>query len=486
MGMIGDLLYPNNASEARKLNEEQQQLQQINALHNALVTSYREMADQIREFDSYLMAILVMQYHMVYAKEDLANLPATSMPQLTQSIADKIEQVALEGVSIKMGINGIKAIGRRVANLLQEGGSFKASTQEADVGKAFEEDIAPELDSTSMQADLVRSGNVEVLTQTEVDASEMQGIADELTSATRDLGEASEADELDAKLTETLDTAEAGSEAATEASEAASEASEAAAEASAELGVEAGAEAAAEGGASILGPAVVIIIVVTEIIGIFQAKATHEKLEKALALMKKLTAASNKSLATTKKAYKSLLKCAQLDIAAYNRLLKRLYQLEGNAIYNTQFNDDAFATFSQAIEGLTYETRQNIAGYQQACLTQLNTAMTQIRQQAEHDSPMTVIISEIKTHLRAKQATTADATFLKDVAAVNGVSLEEVKTFDHFRQIAQEIASTLAPFHRQIQQGTASGKKTPTLPSSPQFGQPDPNYQPNPNHFTVP
>lgn len=55
------------------------------------------------------MSILVMQDYLVYTAEDLENIPQTDLPQLTESLADKIESAALDAVTVKMAYGGIQA-----------------------------------------------------------------------------------------------------------------------------------------------------------------------------------------------------------------------------------------------------------------------------------------------------------------------------------------------------------------------------------------
>jgi hypothetical protein len=470
---------------ARQLNEEQQMFEKTNALHNDMVNTYRTLADQIRTFDGYLMAILVMQYHLAYAREALEDLPETDMPKLTKSIADKIEDVALDAVGVKMAYNGLKAIGRRIANIVQESGIYK-KWRSGESDEPMEAEMEPELDSISTQSSLLRSGNVELLTGTDMDAKELGDMADELKESTEDLTEVSEVqeegEEGGEELSEMADSVTGGTEAAAEASEAAAEAGEAAAEA----GVEVGAEAGAVGAASILGPAAVILIVAMEIISTIEASETHKKLKKAEAQMKKLQQQSDKSLATLRKAFKSLLTSAKLDIVTYNKVLTRLYQLEKNETYKTSFTTTALETFINGLDQITIDQSGGLPGYQAACSTELQKATDYIRTHAQHDAVMTEVVSKIKTHLRQTGQTTVDDKFLADMADVEDIDVERIKTYNVFRQYIAEFAAVLRPYHEQIRQSTPPDAKTPVLPQNPNFGKPDPSFEPNPNDFTVP
>jgi hypothetical protein len=481
MGLIGDLLYPDNEDMARRLNKEQQTLVDTNALHNDLVNAYRALAEDIGKFDAYLMALLVMQYHLAYTQEDLQNLPATSMPKLTESLADKIEQVALDALSIKMGLSGLKAIGQRIANVVREGGSYSGSIARG--GEAVAEDLQPELDIVSTQADLLRSGNIDLLTETDVTAPELGDLAGELQAAAEDLGEVMESGEIVGEgggLAETADSVAAGVEAAAEISEAAAEAAAAAAEA----GAEAAAAGAGAGAASILGPAAVIIIVVTEIIAAIDAAETHEKLEKALDQMRTLQTQSDKSLKSLRKAFKSLLTSAKVDIQTYNGILKRLFQLEKNPFYDKAFDVAGLESFIQGVDALTVETSSSLSGYLAAATDELGPAIDFIRDQARHDASMTEVISTMKTHLRAGNI--IDDDYLRKVAEVESVDLDRVRKFNTFRRYIAEFASVLKPFHEQVRRETPPNAKGPASPRDPDFGKPDPDFDPHPDDFTIP
>ncbi|HEX5734540.1 MAG TPA: hypothetical protein VF131_17025 [Blastocatellia bacterium] len=474
MALIGDLLYPDNADMARELNKEQLTLEKTNALHNDMVDTYRSLAEEIGTFDSYLMAVMVMQYHLAYAKEDLENLPDTNMPRLTESIAEKIESLALDAVSVKMAYNGLKALGNRIGNIVQESGSYKSSFSNG--GKAFEAEIQPELDSIRFRSGLLRSGNIDLLTRGDTDAADLGDMAKELEVNAGDLNEGDGGES--GEMAETSESVTSGAEAATEASQAAVGAGEAAAEVSV--------EAATEAGASVLGPAAIILIVVTEIIGAIDAAETHDKLEKALKDMRNIQKLSDKSLATLRKAFKSLLKSAKLDIITYNRLLLKLYQLESNSYYQRSFGTSGLESLINGFDLITIDNTGGLPGYKTVCSADLNAATDFIRGQAEHDSEMTDVISKIKTHIKAEGLTDVDDAFLQSLAEVENIEVNLVNKYNKFRKFIAEFASTLKPFHDQIRQETLPDSKEPVVPKNPNFGEPDPNFDPNPNDFTVP
>jgi hypothetical protein len=480
MGLIGDLIYPNNASDARKLNREQVTLQKTNELHNDLVNAYASLAEEIRTFDTYLMAILVLQYHMTYTKEDLDDLPDAKSPKITQSLASKIETLALDALSIKMGYSGIKAIGRKIANVVKESGSYKESISEGQ--DAVAENLQPELENVASQSDIARSGNVDILTDTDASVEELGDMAEELQGMAEDLGEFSEIGEEGADLTETFDAAFDGASAALEAGEAAAEAGEAAAEA----GVEATAAGAGAGMAAFLGPAAVILIVVTEIFEIINAAETHEKLEKALDQMRKMQTQSDKSLARIKKAFKSLLTCAKLDLKTYNKVLKKLYQLEGNKVYDISFKTKGIEAFLNGMATLSIHDNSGINAYKSGVMNDLAPAKAAIRKQAQHDAGMTDVIMKIKTHIRHTGNMAFGEDYLESLSDVTGIDLSRVKTYNTFRQYIAEFAAVLKPYHKQVQEQTPAGAKLPVKPDHPDFGKPDPNFDPKPSDFEIP
>lgn len=478
MGMIGDLLYPDNADMAAELNRDQDTLQRTNALHNDLVNAYRALADEIRTFDAYLMALLVMQYHLVYAREDLENLPDTRMPTITSSIADTIESLALDAVTVKMAYGGLKAIGSRIANVVQEGGSYRAAAGQNPA--ALEGEMQSQLDVVSTQSNLVRAGNVDMLTQTGTDAADLQKIAGELGEGAGDLGEVAESGELaeGGELAETVESVATGTEAAAEAGEAAIEAGEAAAEV--------GADAAAVGGAAILGPAVIIVVVVTEIIATINAAETHAKLKKALADMHDMQKQSDKSMATLRKALKSLLTSAKVDIGTYNSVLDRLFKLEGNSYYKVSFGTTGLESAIAAIDGVTIDRTGALPGLQAACSADVKPATDFIRRHCVHDATMTDVIAQIKTHLRRTGQPDVDDEFLFNLADVENLDPAVVRKYNAFRQAVAELASVLKPYHEQVRQESAARSGRAAAPSSPTFGRPDPRFDPRPEDFAVP
>lgn len=482
MGMIGDLLYPDNPDLAKEANEDQKKLQKTHELHNALVTSYRQVADKTRTFDSYLMSILAMQYYFVYAKEDLEDMPDTDCPTITQSLADKIESVALDALSIKMGYNGIKAIYNRLSNVTREGGTFRENIAEGP--ESVSEELAPEIDSIAAQSEVISSANIDMLTNTSMTGEELSAYATELGEAgesletmvsSGELGEASELPELSDVVT-------AGVDATAEVMEGA----EAAGEAAAEAGVEAAATSACVGAAAVLGPAIIIVIIVTEIFSAIEAAETHEKLEKALTRLRKMQKQADASLVSLKKAYASLLKGGLADIKAYNKVLKKMYQLEKNEAFNRSFSGNGLTSYANALDGITFDTMSSIQPFQKSVDDELSKALDYIRTHAINDSGMTEVITMIRSHIKENGPDSVDDNFLSAIATDLDTDIKRVQSYYKFSRMLNDIGSALLPYHKQIQTQTPKGSKAPARPAHPEFGKYEPSFQPHPDQFTIP
>jgi len=484
MGMIGDLLYPDNPNLAREANADQYKLARLNALHNQLVTIYRELANDIRTFDSDLMSLLVLHYHLVYAEEDLENLPDTRIPQITDSLANKIEEAGFAALSVNLAYNGIKAIYNRIANVLKEGGSYRANIEGGELNEEgvanLSEDLAPEIESVAGQSDLLSSANIDLLTNTELEttqidnyAADLGEIAEDLSTATTEVGEG---------VSEVAEAAEIGTEAAT----ATMEGVEAATEVATALEVAGAASAAASGAAIVLIPAIIIITVVAAIFEAIEAAKTHEKLEETLHHLRKMLDQSERSLNALKKATKSLLQSGRADIKAYNKILYSLYQLEGNQIYNQSFGTDGFDSFSSAIDGITVDNASGLQGYKQAVQSDLTPAKEFIFKHAKNTATMTTAIRMIRSKVRAHGEDSITPNYLKKVADVLALSPKQVTNYNEFRQVLNGIASVLAPYHEQIRQETPPDSTHPVKPTAPKFGKFDPTFRPQPEHFQVP
>lgn len=477
MGMIGDLLYPDNADLARAANAVQERLLQTNALQNDLVNVYRGLAEMIRTFDAYLMAILVMQYQMVYAAEDLENLPDVHLPRLTESLADDLESLALDAVTVNAGLSGLRAIGNRIANIVSESGTYSGSIAEG--SQSVARALGPELESVAARAPMVQSGTVRVLTITDLDATQLAELSNELKPPAAEMDAVGETSEVASQSGELGQIAESASTSAEVVSETV-EVAEAASEAAAEAGVSAGATAAAEGGAAILGPAALVIIVVTEIISAIEAGEQHEKLEQALAKLQTLQKQADTSLATLRKAFKALLQVARVDLQTYNRVLAKLLALEKNDIYNQSFETKGIDAFLAALDGITITNQGGLEGYKNAVSADLLPATNTIRMQAQHDSVMASTIGLMKSHMRANKMTTVDDAYLASIAEVEGIELATVQRYNTFRIYLAQFAAVLKPFHEQL-------RAQPSLSvAAPSFGKPDPSFDPQPLDFALP
>lgn len=475
--MIGDLLYPDDPALAKEANSDLEELQRLNALHNQLVNVYKELAEHIRTFDGFLMSILVLHYHLIYTAEDLNDLPPADRPKIAGATVKLVETAALDALSIKMAASGIKAISSRIANLYQEGGTFRANTSEgsteltADEAESLAEDLAPEIDQIAGQTDLLTSANVDLLTNTELSAEELSSFSTELGEAAQGLGDLAEIGEGSSEvLGEVAEVAQAGADVAAESAAAALDAGAAAGEAG----------AAASGG--ILLPALIIIIVVTEVLSAVDAAKSHAKLESALKHVRNSLKQSRQSIASVKKAITALMNAGIADFAAYNRLLPKIAKLEGNSIYDRRFDPSALQSVIDQLPAISPDTAASLSGLKAAATDELTKAIDFIRDHAVNDSQMTEVVAMIRTRVAAHGADSVDDAFLQNVASVLDTDIARIRRLDRFRKVLNDIAAALAPFHRQINDGTSDPSKS----LKPEFGKMNPEFQPRTGQFKIP
>lgn len=471
MGILGSLLYPDNDELAKELNDKEDKLQKTNALHNDFVNSYRAVGEATKSFDAYLMAIMVMQYHLAYTEEDLQNLPSEQIPQLTQYWADTVETDVLDVLTVKMAVDGFKAITNGVANLFREGGIFRRASPLGDATLAKE--LGSEVQVISARAPVVRTASVELLT-TEQTGAELKVAAEELTTAA---AEVSKAVEAAPKLAET------SSEVTTEVTDMAN---------TGKLAGEAAAEGAslssklASGFMAALGPALLIATVVTEILSAIHAGQEHAQLLDAANRLDDAQKQLDDSLESIKKVYHSLLMAAKTDITAYNKMLPDLYAVEGVASFQRQpFSIAGIDSFISGMDAITID-QGGIPSYQAVTLQNLSDATSFISQQAQHDATMTQVVKQIKTHMRVagiKDLPDNDP-FLQQVASVFSVTVDQAVIYNKFRRTVAQYGSMLLPYHRALSENQGSGIVTP--PSTVPTGEADPNFDPNPSQFTIP
>ncbi|HKK29816.1 MAG TPA: hypothetical protein VKA18_05410 [Alphaproteobacteria bacterium] len=472
MGLIGSMLYPDNPKLAQELNDKEDKLRKQNNLHNDLVNSYRTIGEVTKTFDAYLMSLLAMQYHMAYAEQDLSDLPDTNLPQITQSAADKVESLALDVLTVKMAIDGFKAMKSGVANLTREGGIFNRTAPQGQ--DALSEGLGGEVESVSMETSVVRSGSVDLLTtESSETASSLSGELGEVASS---LGEA----------TSTLEeTGEASSEVseASELSEVASGTAEAG-----EAAAEAGAGTASAGFSAVLGPALLVVVAVTEVISAIHDGQTHAKLKEAEGKLDDLLSKSDDSLKSIKKVFRHLLKLAKTDINAYNKMLPDLYAAtKEEALNRAPFSTGGIDAFLNGLDGITID-KNGTEGYQAAALANLEDSKQFISQHAQSSSQLTEIVKQIKTHMAKNNLKDVpdDSDYLKAVAEANSLSLEIVQTYNKFRRDVAELASVLKPYHEEVKAKTSSSDPIAKPPKKVTPGKADPSFTPKPGDFTIP
>lgn len=275
MGLLGDILYPNNKEMATDLNKKYQQLLDNNTLQNNFVNSYHDLASSIKTFDGYLMALICMQYQIAYDEEKLADLPATDIPKLSQSIADRIEAYTFTVVGVAQGLQGLNAMRKGVVNLYRNAGTYRQTLSEG--FDSFKSSMQNGLDRVRFKINSMRSGNVSSLTEEnvakwnelnpELTAEGKIGLLENEDVKNLNEEEGENWEVVDEEVMEEADVVSTGAEIGEEAAEGA--------------GVAEGAAGLGEVFSAILGPAMVIVIVVTEIISAVEAGEMNEKLKKA-------------------------------------------------------------------------------------------------------------------------------------------------------------------------------------------------------------
>jgi len=471
MGILGSLLYPDNAKMAKELNDKEEQLRELNNLHNDLVNSYHAVGQQVKTFDAYLMSLMAMHYHLAYSEQDLSDLPKSDIPALSQSWADNIETGAMDILTVKMAVDGFKAIRTGVSNLCREGGIFSRT---APVGEdALAEGMGGEIEMVSLQTPLIRSSSVDMLTTEETSnlsemSSELSSLAGDVSEVAESAGESGEASEAVSEASETAETATGAAEAGTEAAEAG--------------------EAGAAGFSAVLGPALLVVVAVTEVISAIHAGQTHDKLKEAEKKMDGLITKSQDGVTSIKKVYTHLLKAAKADIAAYNKLLPDLYAITHEAaLKRLPFSVGGITTFITEMDNITAQNN-GAQGYQAGASENLNEALIFIRNHATGDAQMTEVIKQIKTHMQKENLTdVADSDpYLNAVAVANSIALATVVAYNQFRRDIAEYGSVLLPYHEKIQQDGKSASGVVTPPKTVTPGKANPGFVPKPHQFVIP
>ncbi|HEX5734542.1 MAG TPA: hypothetical protein VF131_17035 [Blastocatellia bacterium] len=473
MGILGDLIYPGNEKRAAELNEKEDNLRKTYALQNDLVNSYRHLGESIKTFDAYLMAIMVMQYHIAYTEEDLENLPDLDLPKLSSSTADTLEELALELLSIKMAIDGIKAIKNKVSNPVKESGIVKKTGPQGE--EALSKELGGEVETLSMRTSILKSGNVDLLTTTK-NGTELKELSSELDGEATSVSQAiarssSEGAEMSEEMVETSQVAEQVSAVAKTTTEVAEGAS----------------------GASIawaaLGPVLLAVSVVMEILSTIQRGQDRDKLIKAEKDMDGIQKQADESIKDLKSVFTNLLNAGETDIDAYNKLLPQLAALEHSPMFDRgPFSTTGIDAYIKGMDQITADSPGGVEGYEVAAEQNIDDATNFIREHAIHDSAMTDVIKQIKTHMRKNGLTTLadDDPFLSLLADADSIDLAQVILYNQFRVLIATTFSTLLPYHEQINQETTVNAPIAVAPKTVPTATPDPSFDPKPADFTVP
>lgn len=473
MGILGDLLYPHNTEMAQELNSKEDKLRKENNLHNNLVNSYRLIGEKTKTFDGYLMGLTALQYHLAYTEEDLSNLPDTDLPKISQSIIDSIESGALDILTAKMATDGIKALKNGISNLVRQSGIFSRTAPEGEA--AVSEGLGANIEAVSLETPLLSSGTVEALTTESTEAAgELSGELGELSGSVTEAVDSisAEGEEISAEAEEAAETAETAASAA-EAGEAAE---------TAEAG-EAGA-----GFSAVLGPILMVVIVVTEILSAIKAGQTETKLKEAETKMDDLLSKSEKSLKDLKQVFTHLLNAAKTDIQAYNKMLPDLYAIsQEESLNRSAFSTAGIDAFIKGMDLISID-QDGTAGYQSVAVVNLDDAQQFLSLHASSTSQAAEIVKQIKTHMAKKGLTDVpdNDPFLQSIADANSIELAVVQGYNSYRRDIAEVAAMLKPYHEQVVANTPPNAKLAKPPQTAKTGTADPNFVPKPNQFKIP
>jgi len=480
MGLLGNILYPSNKTMAEDLNKKYQKLVDNNNLHNNLTNSYHALADPINTFDSYLMALLCMQYAIVYDEEKLADLPKTDIPKISESIGDRIESGVGLGISVVITGKSLYAMSKGVVNLYRNAGIYKAEIRTG--FSSFKAVMQNGLDSVRLRLSPMRSGRVSVLVEN--NSVEMANMAEELNQQVENAavegalaeGEAA----IDGEVAEGVaNAAEAG-----ELGEAAAAAAEGATTLTGAL-------------SAILAPAALVLIAVTEIISAVEAGELNEKLKKAEENIDSILTQQDTSIKGLKNAFSNLLKCAIEDIEEYNKLIKHELSLSpSKRAFFTAFEG------YRANGGFSY---RNLESYERNLLnikdlltinlleknadSDLDNVLACIRAQAVQDDQDTRIVMNIKSWLKKHNQKDINELYINEATDLFNVDRNRVIYCNKLRQFMNEFAQKMLPYHKAINQLPQKRGVQTKQPNKNPFDQnvrPDPTYKPDPNDFALP
>jgi len=370
--------------------------------------------------------------------------------------------------TVKMAINGIKAIGNGVVNIVRQVGTFMRTASEGE--EAVSEGLGAEVEMTSLQTPLLSSGSVEILTVSDADvAGEIAGEVNELASVVTESLGASEA-----TFSEVSEMADIATESA--------EVGEAVARVSSLLSSAASVTAAA------LGPILLGVVIVTEVLQAIDAKEDHDKLKKAAEQMDSALEASKKSLTDLKKVFTNLLKATRTEIKAYNKMLPDLYAVsQAEALNIPPFSTDGITMFIDKMSEITID-QNGTAGFQAAAITNLSDAQQFIVQHVTTDSQVTTVVKQLNEYMHKQGVNILEDNdpFLKKVADADSIPLDRVKRYNTYRRHIVEVAAMLRPYCAQVRENTPPDANRAVPPENAHIGEADPKFMPTTKEFKVP
>ena len=498
MGLLGDLLYPDNKEMAEDLNNKYIQLVNNNTLHNTLRDSYSELAESIKRFDALLMAVLCLQYQIVYKEENLDKLPAADTPHRSQSIADRIEVYAGAGMLGFQAVKSINAMRLGVVNLYRNAGIYKAKIGEG--FDTFKQSMQNGLDKMRYRANFNRSGNVDLLTEennanfnqlrgeiTEQDMTTL--VDDESTSVAVGEGTAEGAESVAPEVSEAVNVSVTGAELGN------------AAEIATVGSVEGESIGLALGGAicSIIESALLIAVIVSEIIGAVEAGKLNAKLKDAETNMDENLVKQTNSIDSLKAVFKNLLDTGYQTIQEYNDLIKRELDLAPSqqtffykfAGYNptTGFGFDGVQKYGNSLSAIASD---QIAILQKQADKDLDFAITGIDAYMKEYAKDTMIVTRIKGILKVYNKDDIDndvKMYIEELQNELGVDRKRIIYCNNLRKFMNAAADKMRPYHQAINDITqVDGKATQQPIKNPMntVSPPNPTYDPDPSDFTLP
>jgi hypothetical protein len=481
MGLLGSILYPDNPELAKDLNQKYQKLLDNNELHNNLTNSYNALAKPISQFDAHLMALLCMQYAIVYDEEKLADLPDSPIPKIAESIGDRIESYVGLGVGAGVTLKSLYAMGKGSVNLYRNAGIYKAQIRSG--YGSFKASMQNGLDRVHLRITQMRSGNVSALAEAE--GVELRELAAE--GAGVEGAEALGPEEAAAADAEVVDVAVAEEAAAVAEGAEVAEVSIAAAEAGGTL---LGAASA------ILGPATLVLLGITEIIGAVEAGEQNAKLKEAETNMDQLLADQQSSISFLRKAFSNLLTCAIQDIQEYNQLIQHELELSpSKKNFFTVFQGFRLKGGFSSRDLESYRDNlphavdlSSITTFEKNANSGLGDAFDCIRAQAIQDETDTKIVLNIKQWLKKHNQSDITADYIREAIDIFGVDKTKVDYCNQLRKFMNEFAQVMLPYHQainQLPQTPGARVNQPAKDPMDHNAQPSPNYNADPNDFSL-